>query len=117
MKKLTLVLCCICLLVPTMSMANQPCSPCLASLLQEENLAEEEWQSIMLENFTGEEQKILLAEDEEIIPAQDLGTYVCLYFAYQTITNFFNCLRWSGYYVGYCESAFWYWLLFSYLCR
>ena len=116
MKKLILVLCSICLLVPTMSKADQPCLPCLASLLQEEILTEEEGQSIMLGNITEEELSILLADNEEIIPSQDYGTYVCLYLAYEALTNFITCLRYGGYVSGCCETALVYWLLYGYLC-
>jgi len=116
MRKLTLVLCIICLLVPTMSKAEQPCYPCLATMLEEGILTEEEWQPLMAGDWNEEEIRALIAEHQEITPSQDINSYLCYYLAYSAIMDFVNCLQYFYFTPYFCTSAIFLSLAYSYFC-
>ena len=113
MKQLILVLCVICLLIPVIAMAEQPCSPCLAGMLEEGILAEEELQSLMAGDLNSEEMRALITEHQEITPSQSIYAFLCYYIAYETIMEALDCIR---YFPSYCESALFWSLAYSYLC-
>ena len=114
MRKLTLVLCIICLLIPVITMANQPCFPCLAAMLEEGILTEEDWQSIMSGDFNEESLITSIAEAEEIIPSDNYRLYLCYYLAYRALFDFIDCLIYYGSYD--CRSAILYGLAYYYFC-
>ena len=92
MKALSSVVCIICLLLPAISVADQPCFPCLAKMLDEGSLSEEALQSIVSREWNDEKISTLMAEIEEITPAADLRTVLCTLFAWEFIPGFTYCL-------------------------
>ena len=113
MRKLTLILCVVCLLIPTIAMANQPCPLCLALMLEEATFSEEELQSIISGDWNDEDVRTLIAESEEITPS-DYGSYLCYYLAYSAILDFLDCLIYN--YTNDCRAALVYALVFYYYC-
>ncbi len=114
MKKLTLILCVVSLLIPTIAMANQPCPLCLAMMLEEGIFSEEELQSIISGDWNEEDVRTLIAESEEINPSADYGNYFCYYFAYSAIMDFLDCLIYNN--TSDCRAALVYALVFYYYC-
>jgi len=114
MKRLTLILCVVSLLIPTIAMANQPCPLCLALMLEEGSFSEEELQSIMSGDWNDEDVRTLMAEMEEINPSDYYGNYFCYYLAYSAILDFLDCL--IDNYTNDCRAALVYALVFYYYC-
>ena len=114
MKKLTLILCVVSLLIPTIAMANQPCPLCLAMMLEEGIFSEEELQSIISGDWNEEDVRTLIAESEEINPSADYGNYFCYIFAYSAIMDFLDCLIYNN--TSDCRAALVYALVFYYYC-
>jgi hypothetical protein len=113
MKKLTLIICVVSLLIPTIAMANQPCPLCLAMMLEEGTFSEEELQSIISGDWNEEDVRTLIAESEEINPS-DYGNYLCYYFAYSAVMDFLDCLIYNN--ASDCRAALVYALVFYYYC-
>ena len=113
MKQLTLVLCVICLLIPVIAMADQPCSPCLAGMLEEGILTEAQLQSLMAGDWNSEEIRALITEHQEITPSQSIFAYLCFYIAYEVIMETIDCIR---YFPSHCESALIWSLTYGFLC-
>ena len=116
MKKLTLVLCAICLLLPVITMADQPCSPCLAGMLEEGILTEAQLQALMAGDWNNEEIQTLITEHQEITPSQNIYAYICYYIAYEAIIEALNCLRYFNISLYSCESVIFWSIAYSLLC-
>jgi hypothetical protein len=113
MKKLTLVLCMVCLLVPTITMANQPCPLCLNLMLEEGIVGEEELESILSGDWDEDDVRAWMAEAEGINPSGYVN-YWCYYLAYLAISDFLDCLVYG--YDYDCRGALVYALVYYYSC-
>ena len=113
MKKLTLVLCMVCLLMPAIAMANQPCPLCLTLMLEEGIFSEEELESILSGDWDDDDIKTWMAEAEGINPSGYVN-YLCYYLAYSAILDFLDCLVYG--YDYDCRGALVYALVFYFYC-
>ena len=113
MKKLAFVLCVIALLIPTATMANQPCPLCLTLMLEKGIVGEEDLQSILSGDWDEDDVRAWMAEAEEINPSGYVN-YLCYYLAYSAIWDFLDCLIYG--YDYDCRGALVYALVFYYYC-